>query len=58
MSTASVQMRLQLQTEEKAYPRKVRCAFTQRGIHYFIASERKIFCSKECQKADERDRPR
>src|SRR5882672_11384833 len=38
---------------------KKRCAWQGRGVHYFTPNvEGQIFCSSECQKKDDRERPR
>jgi len=38
---------------------KKRCAWQREGVHYF-APDRvgQIFCSHECQRKDDKDRPR
>jgi hypothetical protein len=59
METSTTIQRLEL-TPTFVHPKKKLCAWVKDGRHYFISDEgyNKAFCSKECQRKDDRDTPR
>lgn len=45
-------------SQQPTTPKK-RCAWQGEGIHYFVPDHTgQIFCSRECQRKDDKDRPR
>ena len=49
---------VQQSPEKPQQPHKVRCAYTGRGVHYFIKENgHGPFCCRECQKRDDREGP-